>query len=204
LIIVGSQDGSIKKVTSNHLNHRTKGFKTHTVIGGEFAIVLDSSNVAFKTLLGSCVSMMFYDNIKQIKGMNHFLLPHTQNTKSDMRYGLYSVESMLNEMYKLGANKSNLEVKIAGGADIMNFGQNLNNIGVRNVEFAREFCKSENIKIVSEHIRGTHSRVVLLTNNFETYIKINDAKKVEIFNSECQLQNQLMKDTTKFGSVELF
>jgi chemotaxis protein CheD len=204
LIIVGLQNGNIKKITSDYLSHKTKGFKTHTIIGGEFAITLDNSNIAFKTLLGSCVSMIFYDKIKKIKGMNHFLLPYTQNSKNDMRYGLYSVESMLNEMYKMGANKSNLEVKIAGGADIMNFDQNLNNIGIRNVKFAKEFCKSENIEIVSEHTRGTHGRIVLLTNNFETYIKINDTKKAEIFSSEFQLQNKFTKDTTKFGSVELF
>ena len=100
-------------------------------------------------------------------------------------------------MYKIGANKSNLEAKIAGGADIMNFGQNLNNIGTRNIEFAKEFCGSENIKIVSEHIGGTHNRVVLLIDNFETYIRIDDTKKVDIFNSEYQLQNQIAKDATK-------
>lgn len=33
--------------------------------------------------------------------MNHFLLPKTNNTNDDMKYGLYSVEAMLNEMYKL-------------------------------------------------------------------------------------------------------
>jgi chemotaxis protein CheD len=183
LIILGSQNGNIKTITSNHLSHKIKGFKTYTIIGGEFAITLNNSNIAFKTLLGSCVSIMFYDKIKKIKGMNHFLLPHTQNLKNDMRYGLYSVKLMLNEMYKIGANKSNLEAKIAGGADIMNFGQNLNNIGTRNIEFAKEFCESENIKIVSEHIGGTHNRVVLLIDNFETYIRIDDTKKAEIVDS---------------------
>ena len=34
--------------------------------------------------------------------MNHFLLPDTNDNSNDMKYGLYSVEAMLNEMYKIG------------------------------------------------------------------------------------------------------
>ena len=37
-----------------------------------------------------------------------------------MKYGLYSVEAMLNEMYKIGCLKSDIVAKISGGADIMN------------------------------------------------------------------------------------
>ena len=31
---------------------------THTIIGGEYAVVSDDENIAFKTLLGSCVAIM--------------------------------------------------------------------------------------------------------------------------------------------------
>ncbi|MFX4243454.1 chemotaxis protein CheD, partial [Aliarcobacter butzleri] len=83
-------------------------------------VVSDDDEVALKTLLGSCVALMFYDRKKRIKSMNHFLLPDTNDNTNDMKYGLYSVEAMLNEMYKMGCSKSDIIAKISGGADIMN------------------------------------------------------------------------------------
>ena len=42
------------------------------------------------------------------KSYESFLLPKTENTIDDMKYGLYSVEAMLNEMYKMGCKKSKI------------------------------------------------------------------------------------------------
>ena len=80
---------------------KTKGLLTHTVIGGEFAVGSDIEQIAFKTLLGSCVAIMFYDKDTKSKVWTIFITK-TNNTNDDMKYGFYSVEVMLNEMYKLG------------------------------------------------------------------------------------------------------
>ena len=113
MVIIGHKDGSIEKASLSRFTQKIKGLCAHTVIGGEFAVGSDSENIAFKTLLGSCVAIMFYDKVKKIRAMNHFLLPSTQNSNNDMKYGLYSVEAMLNEMYKLGCAKENMYAKIS-------------------------------------------------------------------------------------------
>ena len=196
MITIGHKDGKIEKFSSIRLTQVVKGFKAHTVIGGEFAIVSDSEGVAFKTLLGSCVAIMFYDHTLKIKGMNHFLLPSTNSSNEDMKYGLYSVEAMLNEMYKMGCKKSNLVAKIAGGADIVGVG-GINNfgksIGERNVEFAMDFCRVEGFRIISNHTRGTVGRIILLTNNFETFIKTvqNSAQASEVVRNENLLSKEI-------------
>ncbi len=82
---------------------------------------------------------MFFDKVNKVKGMNHFLLPTTENSNDDMKYGLYSVEAMLNEMYKLGCSKNNMVAKISGGADIMQINLSAQSIGHRNDEFAKDF-----------------------------------------------------------------
>ncbi len=171
MITLGHKDGSIEKMSRTRVTQVVKGHPTHTVIGGEFAVVSDDYNIAFKTLLGSCVAIMFYDKEKKVKGMNHFLLPTTENSNEDMKYGLYSVEAMLNEMYKIGCKKENMAVKISGGADIMSIGLSSKSIGHRNVEFARDFCSAEGFRIISDHTRGTDGRVILLAARFETFIK---------------------------------
>jgi chemotaxis protein CheD len=108
--------------------------------------------------------------------MNHFLLPSTTQGSS-LKFGLYSVESMLNEMYKLGSKKQNIIAKIAGGGHIQT--TNNNRIGDKNVDFAINFCNNEGFEIVSKHTRGTHGRVVLLTKEFQTFIRIVKNRAIE-------------------------
>lgn len=193
MITLGHKDGAIEKISNSRITQVVKGMKTHTVIGGEFAVVSDDEEIGFKTLLGSCVAIMFYDKNKKVKGMNHFLLPATENSNEDMKYGLYSVEAMLNEMYKLGCRKENMAAKISGGADIMNMSSMAKSIGHRNVEFAHTFCKSEGFRILSDHTRGNEGRVILIGNRFETFIKNvdNNNTSQEVANQEKKLQNEI-------------
>ena len=67
MIVIVHKDGSVEKVSSSGFTQQTKGYNTHTVIGGEFAVGKDEDDVAFKTLLGSCVALMFYDKKKKMK-----------------------------------------------------------------------------------------------------------------------------------------
>lgn len=193
MITLGHKDGAIEKISNSCITQVVKGMKTHTVIGGEFAVVSDNEEISFKTLLGSCVAIMFYDKNKKVKGMNHFLLPATENSNEDMKYGLYSVEAMLNEMYKLGCKKENMAAKISGGADIMNMSSMSKSIGHRNVEFAHTFCKSEGFRILSDHTRGNAGRVILIGNKFETFIKNVDNTNTsqEVANQEKKLQSEI-------------
>ncbi|KIM02637.1 MAG: chemotaxis protein CheD [Sulfurovum sp. FS06-10] len=193
MITLGHKDGSIEKMSLARVTQIVKGYKTHTVIGGEFAIVRDDEEIAFKTLLGSCVAIIFYDKEQKIKGMNHFLLPSTNNSNEDMKYGLYSVEAMLNEMYKMGCRKQNMAAKISGGADIVNVTLSSKSIGHRNVEFAMDFCASEGFRIISNHTRGVDGRVILVTNGFETFIKTveNNTTTSQVMADEKKLQIEL-------------
>lgn len=192
MVTLGHKDGSIERVSLTRITQVVKGYKTHTVIGGEFAVVSDESNIAFKTLLGSCVAIIFYDRVKKVKGMNHFLLPSTSNSNEDMKYGLYSVEAMLNEMYKMGCSKNNMAVKISGGADIVNVNLSAKSIGHRNVEFATDFCGAEGFRILSNHTRGTQGRVILLADRFETFIKsVQNSTTSQVAIEEKKLQTEI-------------
>jgi len=209
LIIIGHKDGSIEKASNTRFTQKVKGHLAHTIIGGEFAVGSDLESIAFKTLLGSCVAIMFYDQESKIKGMNHFLLPHTNSSNDDMKYGLYSVEAMLNEMYKLGCRKQNMIAKISGGADVMKLGHSKDTIGFRNVTFAKDFCNAEGFRIVSEHVRGEHGRLILLADNFETFIKVTQKSETDaqISAEEAKLQREISKSPVikeYVGGVDLF
>ncbi|MFA7083667.1 MAG: chemotaxis protein CheD [Arcobacteraceae bacterium] len=210
MIVIGHKDGSIEKASNTRFTQQIKGFNAHTVIGGEFAVGKDAEEIAFKTLLGSCVAFMFFDKVQKVKGMNHFLLPTTKNSNEDMKYGLYSVEAMLNEMYKLGCKKENMSVKISGGADIMQLNMSaIASIGHRNVEFAKDFCKTEGFRIISEHTRGDRGRLILLTSEFQTFIKVTEKSdtNAKILGDEKKLQKEITNEPVikeYVGGVDLF
>lgn len=168
-IIKGTLDSKVLKLSRPDSIKYIQNRETLGIIGGEFAITYDDDDLPITTLLGSCVAVMLYDNIIRLKGMNHFLLPTSCAQGESCRFGLYAMETMLNEMYKLGCRKENITAKVAGGATIL---QDLSeNIGQRNVMFARSFCRSEGIKIVSESVLGNNGRVVMLDNDFKTATK---------------------------------
>lgn len=165
-IIKGTVDSKILKLNKPDSVKYIRKQETIGIIGGEFAITYDIDNMPISTLLGSCVAVMLYDGFNKVKAMNHFLLPNSCYQNESCRFGLYAMESMLNEMYKLGCDKNNITAKIAGGATILqNFSKS---IGEKNVTFARDFCRSENIKIISESVFGNYGRIVMLGNEFKT------------------------------------
>ena len=122
---------------------------------------------------------------------------------------VYTLEAMLNEMYKLGCSKQNMTAKISGGADIMQLNVSANTIGHRNVEFAKDFCKSEGFNLVSEHTRGEHGRLILLADTFQTFIKVTQKSETDnkILNEEKALQKEITKAPVikeYVGGVDLF
>jgi chemotaxis protein CheD len=116
-----------------------------------------------------------------------------------MKYGLYSVEAMLNEMYKLGCKKENMSAKILGGADITNLGFSFQSIGVKNVDFANTFCKAEGFKILLTDTRGTYGRIVFLGKNFEISVKNLDNNNISknVVSTEIKLQKEISTTPSK-------
>jgi chemotaxis protein CheD len=199
-IIKGTIDSKILKLSRPDAIKFIQNKETLGIIGGEFAITYDEDDLPISTLLGSCVAVMLYDGAKKIKGMNHFLLPSSCAKGESCRFGLYAMETMLNEMYKLGCKKENISAKIAGGATILkNFSDN---IGERNVMFARNFCRSEGIQIVAQSVLGNNGRVVMIGSDFNTISRavanrIMDERIVMAENSLASIINKTDIATTQ-------
>jgi chemotaxis protein CheD len=204
-IIKGTIDSKIIQLARPDSIKYIQNRETLGIIGGEFAITYDHDDMPITTLLGSCVGVMLYDNVVRVKGMNHFLLPSSCTQSESCRFGLYAMETMLNEMYKLGCKKDNISAKIAGGATIL---QDLTeNIGERNVMFARSFCRSEGIRVISESVLGNNGRVVMLDNDFKTVAKsiINRTMDEKITLADRALARAINKaDTVVAHDITLF
>ncbi len=114
------------------------------------------------TILGSCISVCARDSIAKCGGMNHILLPG--DTKSALahkdtayanRFGAFAMEELLNGLYKLGAKKERIEVKVFGGGNVI---KSSALIGTKNIEFVHQYLKAEGLKIVAQDVGGNHPR----------------------------------------------
>lgn len=129
--------------------------KVITVIQGEVEISNDP-NAVLSTILGSCVAVCIWDPHMQVGGMNHFLLAEG-NGQNEIKYGAYAMELLINGLLRKGAQRTSLQSKAFGGANLSGFGSN---IGQKNAIFARRFLSDENIPCIAESLEGTEPRRV--------------------------------------------
>lgn len=129
--------------------------RIHAVVQGEYHVSRDA-NIVLSTVLGSCVAACLYDPRAGIGGMNHFLLPgDTESGSTELKYGAMAMELLINDLLKAGARRSELKVKLFGGARVSSA---FRDIGAKNVEFARSYIRREGFEVESESLGGQQAR----------------------------------------------
>ena len=119
---------------------------------------------SISTVLGSCVAVCIRDPKVGVGGMNHFMLPLDSSQGSNKvignaaRYGNYAMEHLINELLKVGATKSNFEIKLFGGSNV---NSSSNNVGQQNIVFARRYLEVEGYSLASHDVGGSHPRKIL-------------------------------------------
>ena len=129
--------------------------ETVNIVQGEFRIS-SLPSVKMTTVLGSCIAACIHDVNAKIGGMNHFLLPKPASGQlSNVKYGAYLMELLLNEMLKAGAERRHLCAKLYGGSKM---NATMGNVGDRNIDFVKQYLQSEGIPIVANDLGGTRAR----------------------------------------------
>ena len=138
--------------------------------------------VTISTLLGSCVSACLFDPVNKVMGMNHFMLSYKRYSL-DMpmslteagRYGVQSMELLINEMLELGAEKRFLKAKAFGGSTIIDRNSETTNfkcVGEVNSRFIREFLDFEKIPLMAVNLGGKEGRVIHFSyGDFSVYVR---------------------------------
>ena len=126
--------------------------KVH-VSQGEFH-VSDDADLVLTTILGSCVAACVRDPVARVGGMNHFLLPGETGGEG-LRYGVQSMELLVNALLRRGARRDRLEVKLFGGARLID---GLTDVGSQNAAFAERFVRDEGLRAAGGSLRGQHAR----------------------------------------------
>ena len=115
--------------------------------------------------LGSCIGISLYDPQTKIGGLLHIMLPDSSKSRSNENRAKFAdtgIKDMLQELISMGAAKSRLVAKLAGGAQMFAFANSsdIMRVGLRNAAASKEILASLSIPVVGEDTGGNYGRTV--------------------------------------------
>jgi chemotaxis protein CheD len=181
---------------------------TVKILPGEYYVT--RSDEAITTVLGSCVSACIRDPLMRVGGMNHFMLPEDNSIRDQRapvglatRYGSNAMESLINDVLKLGGVRERLEIKIFGGGRVL---AHMTDIGARNIDFVRNYLSTEGLRMNAQDVGGEQPRKVIY---YPTEGRVRVRKLRPIENRGVSDRERLYLDSIKGrhddgGDIELF
>jgi chemotaxis protein CheD len=107
-------------------------------------------------------------------GINHYMMPLWNGEGlATPRYGNIAIDKLFNKMLEMGSSPDRLVAKVFGGAQQLNDGNSVFNIGERNVDIARVMLKEYKIPISGMHVGGNQGRRLrFFTGTGEVWMKL--------------------------------
>ena len=124
--------------------------------------------------LGSCIGISLYDPQTKIGGLLHIMLPDSKQAKQSenpAKFADTGIPLMLDDVMKLGAVRSRIVAKIAGGAQMFAFSNTTSvmRVGERNAQAAKELLAQNGIRLIAEDTGLNYGRTVSIDLNDGTY-----------------------------------
>lgn len=195
-------------VATNFYFDRNFDSEAVKLLPGEYFVT--NKDMMLVTVLGSCVAACIRDHRSGIGGMNHFMLPDAGGDSNNPLntsacYGTYAMEILINQLLKLGAQRSNLEAKVFGGGNVIE-SMTVANIGQRNADFVLNFLKMERIKVVAQDLVDIFPRKVYFFPKSSRVMvkKLRNIRNTEISVRESAYKQALDKVNVGGGEIELF
>ncbi len=116
--------------------------------------------------LGSCVGVAVRDAARGIGGLAHIMLPDSTAVRDNSNIPKFAdtgIDELIRQMVAMGATRSRLEAKIAGGAQMFAFSQRSATVqvGARNVEAVKKKLGELRIPILAEDTGQNFGRTVI-------------------------------------------
>ena len=133
--------------------------------------ICKTPNVITTLGLGSCIGLTFYDPVRKMGGMVHYMLPDStliRNNTNIAKFADTGIQELLKRVLEAGASRTRLVAKIAGGAKMFGLsgGSSISNVGEKNAIAARKILKQLNIPLVAEDTGLDYGRTIEL--HYET------------------------------------
>ncbi|MEO8383770.1 MAG: chemoreceptor glutamine deamidase CheD [Betaproteobacteria bacterium] len=203
-------DNNDNKRTENYPTRyfdRHFGLEAAKILPGEYFAT--DKNMVLVTVLGSCVTACLRDSRAGVGGMNHFMLPRSEQDPANpismsARYGTFAMEILINQLQKMGARRETMEAKVFGGGNVLR-GFTVNSIGEANANFVTEYLHNEGIKIAAKDLLGVHPRKLYYFPGTGKVLvkKIKELHNHTIVERESEY-NLRLRNVVVGGDVEIF
>ena len=136
--------------------------------------------------IGSCVVVIAFDSITTTGAMAHVMLPNKsphERTSNATRYAANAIKELLNQLFKKGVKKENIDLCIVGGANVLR--RKNDTIGEDNLNSVKKLLRKEQIEIKAEDAGGFERRTVLF--DIETgciYYTVGDSNQKKLWQKE--------------------
>jgi len=136
--------------------------------------VTTNGSVLTTSGLGSCIGVALHDEETGISGLVHAMLPSAEDEEEveggRAKFADTGTEILLEELEATGADMASVEAKIAGGSAMLDFSDQGEAIGERNVDRARAVLAAHDVPVVAEDVGGEHGRSVRLEGETGDYV----------------------------------
>lgn len=137
------------------------------VVGvADMRISTQSEQMVITHALGSCIGVAIYDPLVKVGGLLHFMLPDSsldveKSRENPCMFADTGIPRLFRECYRLGAVKHRMQVKVAGGSQVLGGPEHFN-IGRRNYAALRKIFLKNNVLIDNEDVGGVKARTMYL------------------------------------------
>lgn len=128
--------------------------------------VVKSPNGVTTLGLGSCVGIAVRDPVTKIGGLAHIMLPDStaiRNNANIPKFADTGIEELVKQIVALGASRTRLVAKIAGGAQMFSFSSksDMIRVGERNVAACKKKLAEMKIPILAQDTGDSYGRTVI-------------------------------------------
>jgi chemotaxis protein CheD len=122
-----------------------------------------------RTLLGSCVGVTFWSERIGAGALCHALLPRFPrdarviSAAEGLKYVDFAIYDLARSFDRLGANRKEIQVKVFGGADVLDLGPTgalRPTVGKQNCDAAIQVLRAEGFDVVASSLGGTTGRAI--------------------------------------------
>jgi chemotaxis protein CheD len=137
----------------------------HVIVGvGEIACAREPE-VLITQALGSCIGLSLWDPRLRIGGMAHVMLPAAPSGEVSgrrHRFADIAVPELVAAMLEMGAGRSRMIAKIAGGSSMFKGESGMDSIGGRNAAAVLEQLEKCGLAVRAADTGGAHARTIEL------------------------------------------
>jgi chemotaxis protein CheD len=148
-----------------------------------------------------------------IGGMNHFMLPEegdyssmawgSDPTLRMTRYGNWAIEFLINELIKIGADRTRFEVKVFGGGQVV---ANMSDVGQRNILFTFDYLQKEGLVSLATNVGDVYPRKVIYFPETGRVLmkKLKSKHNETVVRRDKAYLERINQEETKSTDIELF